>query len=107
MRTSTTAAVLAIALCLCAGTSHAVWQWMRGAALTDFKKSDWALLQQTAALKAAVDSVTMLLMEDHVSGCLRTAVKTGDADAYTEEVMDVVRRSMGRPARQNRASSES
>jgi DNA-binding FrmR family transcriptional regulator len=49
----------------------------------------------------------MLLMEDHVSGCLRTAVKTGDADAYTEEVMDVVRRSMGRPARPSRNPAES
>lgn len=65
------------------------------------------VLQQTAALKAAVDSVTMLLLEDHVSGCLRTAVKTGDAEAYTNEVMDVVRRSMGRPARQGRSSTES
>ena len=65
------------------------------------------VLQQTAALKAAVDSVTMLLMEDHVSGCLRTAVKTGDAEAYTDEVMDVVRRSMGRPARQGRSSTDS
>ena len=37
------------------------------------------ILQQTAALRAAVDAVTMLLMEDHVAGCLRTAVKTGDA----------------------------
>ena len=64
------------------------------------------LLQQTSALRAAVDSVTMLLMEDHVSGCLRTAVKTGDAEAYTAEVMDVVRRSMGRPNRQGRSSSD-
>ena len=64
------------------------------------------ILQQTAALRAAVDSVTMLLMEDHVSGCLRTAVRTGDADAVTDEVMDVVRRSMGRPARGSRSSAE-
>ena len=64
------------------------------------------ILQQTAALRAAVDAVSMLLMEDHVAGCLRTAVKTGDAEAYTEEVMDVVRRSMGRPARASRSSSE-
>ena len=64
------------------------------------------ILQQTAALRAAVDAVTMLLMEDHVAGCLRTAVKTGDAEAYTEEVMDVVRRSMGRPARASRPSAE-
>lgn len=57
------------------------------------------ILQQTAALRAAVDAVSLLVMEDHVAGCLRTAVETGDADAYTEEVMDVVRRSMGRPVR--------
>lgn len=61
------------------------------------------ILQQTAALRAAVDSVTMLLMEDHVSSCLKTAVESGDAEAYTDEVMDVVRRSMGRPARQRSA----
>ena len=57
------------------------------------------ILQQTAALRAAVDAVSLLLMEDHVAGCLTTAVKTGKAEAYTEEVMEVVRRSMGRPMR--------
>ena len=57
------------------------------------------ILQQTAALRAAVDAVSLRLMEDHVAGCLATAVKTGKADAYTEEVMEVVRRSMGRPIR--------
>lgn len=57
------------------------------------------ILQQTAALRAAVDAVSLLLMEDHVAGCLATAVKTGEAEAYTEEVMEVVRRSMGRPVR--------
>jgi DNA-binding FrmR family transcriptional regulator len=57
------------------------------------------ILQQTAALRAAVDAVSLLLMEDHVAGCLATAVKTGKAETYTEEVMEVVRRSMGRPAR--------
>ena len=57
------------------------------------------ILQQTAALRAAVDAVSLFVMEDHVAGCLRTAVETGDAAAYTEEVMDVVRRTMGRPVR--------
>ena len=65
------------------------------------------ILQQTAALRAAVDAVSLLLMEDHVAGCLVTAVKTGDAAAYTEEVMEVVRRSMGRPARSARSAAES
>jgi CsoR family transcriptional regulator, copper-sensing transcriptional repressor len=57
------------------------------------------ILQQTAALRAAVDAVSLLLMEDHVAGCLARAVKSGEAETYTEEVMEVVRRSMGRPVR--------
>ena len=57
------------------------------------------ILQQTAALRAAVDAVSLLLMEDHVAGCLTRAVHSGEAESYTEEVMEVVRRSMGRPAR--------
>ena len=64
------------------------------------------ILQQTAALRAAVDAVAMMLMEDHVAGCLRTAVRTGDADSYADEVMDVVRRSLGRPTRSSRSTSE-
>jgi CsoR family transcriptional regulator, copper-sensing transcriptional repressor len=57
------------------------------------------ILQQTTALRAAVDAVALLVMEDHVAGCLAKAVKSGEAQAYTEEVMEVVRRSMGRPVR--------
>jgi DNA-binding FrmR family transcriptional regulator len=57
------------------------------------------ILQQTAALRAAVDSVSLLILEDHVQGCVRTAAEQGDADKYIEEVLDVVRRSMGKPVR--------
>jgi DNA-binding FrmR family transcriptional regulator len=64
------------------------------------------VMQQTAALRAAIDSVTMLLMEDHVHGCLARAVRTGDTEAVADEVMDVLRRSMGRPARPARANPE-
>lgn len=65
------------------------------------------VMQQTAALRAAVDSVTLLLMEDHVSTCLAPErVRSKDTAALTEEVMEVVRRTMGRPARTSRASSD-
>lgn len=64
------------------------------------------ILQQTAALRAALDAISLMVMEDHVAGCLATAVKTGDAEAYTEEVMEVVRRSMGRPIRASRPTSD-
>ena len=57
------------------------------------------ILQQTSALRAAVDSLAVLVLEDHVTGCVRTAAKHGDADRYVEEVVDVVRRTLGRPIR--------
>ena len=57
------------------------------------------ILQQTAALRAAVDSLSILLLEDHVQGCVRTAAARGDADTYVDEVVDVVRRTLGRPLR--------
>ena len=55
------------------------------------------ILQQTAALRAAVDAVSVLVLEDHVQGCVRTAAERGDADKYVDEVIDVVRRTLGRP----------
>ncbi|HSM34536.1 MAG TPA: metal-sensitive transcriptional regulator [Anaerolineae bacterium] len=64
------------------------------------------VLQQTAALRAAVDSVSMLLMEDHVHGCVTSALRSSEADALANEVMDVVRRGMGRPVRSSRAGGE-
>jgi DNA-binding FrmR family transcriptional regulator len=57
------------------------------------------ILQQTAALRAAVDSVAILVLEDHVQGCVRTAAERGEADAYVDEILDVVRRTLGRPVR--------
>jgi DNA-binding FrmR family transcriptional regulator len=57
------------------------------------------ILQQTAALRAAVDAVSILVLEDHVQGCVRTAAEHGDADKYVDEVIDVVRRTLGRPIR--------
>ncbi|HEY8868855.1 MAG TPA: metal-sensitive transcriptional regulator [Candidatus Limnocylindrales bacterium] len=57
------------------------------------------ILQQTAALRAAVDSLSVLLLEDHVQGCVRTAAERGEAEQYIDEVLDVVRRTLGRPVR--------
>jgi len=57
------------------------------------------ILQQTAALKAALDSVGIMILEDHVRGCVRTAAERGQSDIYVDEVVDVVRRTLGRPVR--------
>ena len=57
------------------------------------------ILQQTSALRAAVDALSILVLEDHVQGCVRTAAEHGEADVYVDEVIDVVRRTLGRPVR--------
>ena len=64
------------------------------------------ILQQTAALRAAVDALSILVLEDHVQGCVRTAAERGEADQYVDEVIDVVRRTLGRPVRSGRARPE-
>jgi DNA-binding FrmR family transcriptional regulator len=60
------------------------------------------ILQQTAALRAAIDAVAIMVLEDHVQGCVRTAAERGEADQYVDEVLDVVRRTLGRPVRTTR-----
>ena len=50
------------------------------------------ILQQTAALRAAVDAISILILEDHVQGWIRSAAERGEADKYVDEVIDVVRR---------------
>jgi DNA-binding FrmR family transcriptional regulator len=54
------------------------------------------VLQQVEALTAAADQVAMLVLEDHVAGCLTHAIETGEGQPYVDEVMTVVRRAVGR-----------
>ena len=54
------------------------------------------VLQQVEALTAAADQVGLLLLEDHIDGCLAHAIETGQGQPYVDEVMTVVRRAMGR-----------
>jgi DNA-binding FrmR family transcriptional regulator len=56
------------------------------------------ILQQVEAMTAAADQVAMLVLEDHIDGCLTHAIESGQGQPYVEEVMQVVRRAVGRPA---------
>ena len=62
------------------------------------------LLQQVEALTAAADQVGLLLLEDHISGCLTHAIETGQGEPYVGEVMATVRRTMGRKPSRRRSS---
>jgi DNA-binding FrmR family transcriptional regulator len=63
------------------------------------------VLQQVEALTAAADQVALLLLEDHISGCLAHAIETGQGEPYVDEVMAVVRRTVGRPATRRKGRS--
>ncbi|MGZ8481996.1 MAG: metal-sensitive transcriptional regulator [Candidatus Limnocylindria bacterium] len=54
------------------------------------------VLQQVEALTAAADEVALLLLEDHIDGCLTHAIDSGEGRPYVDEVMVVIRRAMGR-----------
>jgi CsoR family transcriptional regulator, copper-sensing transcriptional repressor len=54
------------------------------------------ILQQVEALTAAADQVAMLVLEDHIDGCLAHAIESGEGEPYVAEVMSVVRRALGR-----------
>ena len=54
------------------------------------------ILQQVEAMTAAADEVALLVLEDHIDGCLTHAIEAGQGTPYVEEVMAVVRRTMGR-----------
>ena len=50
------------------------------------------ILDQLAAVTAAVDSVALLVLQDHVTTCVREALVDGDADEKTAELVTAVRR---------------
>lgn len=66
------------------------------------------VLQQVEALTAAADQVALLLLEDHIDGCLTHAIESGEGEPYVDEVMAVVRRALGRraPRRPGSGSAE-
>jgi DNA-binding FrmR family transcriptional regulator len=63
------------------------------------------VLQQVEALTAAADQVAMLVLEDHIAGCLTHAIASGRGEPYVDEVMAVVRRAVGRKATRRRTPS--
>ena len=50
------------------------------------------ILNQVAAVHAALDAVTARLLEDHTRGCVQTAIKSGRGDHAIGELMTIVRK---------------
>lgn len=50
------------------------------------------VLQQIASVRAAADGVALILLRDHLEGCVVQAVEAGCAPEKIDEVVEVVRR---------------
>ncbi|MDE3096560.1 MAG: metal-sensitive transcriptional regulator [Chloroflexota bacterium] len=53
------------------------------------------ILQQIASLQAAADSVAMLLLEDHLRGCVADGLRSGNEERV-DEAIGVIRRYLKR-----------
>jgi DNA-binding FrmR family transcriptional regulator len=53
------------------------------------------ILQQIGSMQAAADSVAMLLLEDHIKGCVAEGLRSGANDRL-DEVVGVIRKYLKR-----------
>jgi len=53
------------------------------------------VLQQIASMQAAADSVALILLEDHVRGCVADGLRSGNSESVGE-VVGVIRRYLKR-----------
>ena len=50
------------------------------------------VLDQLAAVTAAVDAIAVLILTDHVNDCVRAALEAGDTDEKVAELVTAIRR---------------
>ena len=54
------------------------------------------VVQQLNAISAAVDEVALIVLQNHIEGCVSDAIKEGAGEECIGELMDVMRRAIGR-----------
>ena len=50
------------------------------------------VLDQLAAARAGLEAAALLILEEHVDGCVREAIEGGQGQAKTAELLSTVRR---------------
>jgi len=48
------------------------------------------LLHQIAAVRAALDKVGQIVLEDHIETCMVEAVKSGETEQYLSDLLDAL-----------------
>lgn len=54
------------------------------------------IVQQCNALSQAADEVALLILQDHIEGCISEAIQEKRGEPYIKELMQVLRKAMRR-----------
>jgi CsoR family transcriptional regulator, copper-sensing transcriptional repressor len=54
------------------------------------------IVQQLTALAAAADEVAMMIMENHIEGCVTNAIRERQGEPYIKELMSTIRKALKR-----------
>ncbi len=54
------------------------------------------IVQQLTALSAAVDEVSLLILQDHIEGCVTDAIQEQYGEEHIKELMETLRKAMKR-----------
>lgn len=54
------------------------------------------IVQQLTALSGAVDEVSLMVLKDHIAGCVANAVRDNPDDPHIKELIDIIRKVMKR-----------
>jgi DNA-binding FrmR family transcriptional regulator len=58
--------------------------------MVEAEKSCPDILLQLSAIRAALNKVSKLILEDHVESCLKDAAASGDTEHYIEELKEAL-----------------
>jgi len=54
------------------------------------------IVQQLTALSAAVDEVSLIILQNHIEGCVTDAIREQHGKAHIEELMATIRKTIKR-----------
>ena len=54
------------------------------------------IIQQITALVAAADEVALLILENHIEGCVTNAIREQHGEGHMKELMETLRKAMRR-----------
>ncbi|MFC2003813.1 metal-sensitive transcriptional regulator [Chloroflexota bacterium] len=54
------------------------------------------IVQQLTALSAAIDEVSLLILESHIEGCVADAIRKQHGEGHIKELMETIRKAIKR-----------